>query len=192
MRGDSSDGSDGSDMLVTNDIIDPMLSFIKSKVSSRNHNALDALSAFAASYYLYNYSSNMSIHGIDRLNKDQLTRELSKSFQSLMTYRHSDGSYSLFKSKKHKSDLGLTVSVFRVMAQSKPYLSFIEKGHRINRLGKTLIWILGQQSNDGCFHIGHERPKADIWPISFEDNYQLTGFVLASLLEAGLNQYLLH
>lgn len=187
---DGTDGSDGSDIVVTNDIIDPMLSFIKHKVSSRNHNALDALSAFAASYYLYNYSNNMAIDGIDRLNRDQLSDELSKSLQSLMTYRHTDGSFSLFKSKRHKSDLGLTVSAFRVMAQSKPYLSFVEKGHQTRRLGQSLHWIVSQQSDDGCFDIGHRsgrRPtNPDIWPMSLEDNYQLTAYVLASLLEAGL------
>ena len=181
--------TDSTDMIVTNELLEPILRHIKNKMSSRNHNALDSLSTFAASYYLFNYTDNMSPEWKDR---NQLKEELTKSFQSLQTYRHSDGSYSLFKSKRHKSDLGLTVSVFKLLAQSKPYLSFVENGHRINRLQQTLIWIFEQQANDGCFHIAHHQTKSNVWQISFQDNYQLTGYVLASLLEAGLKPLVCH
>jgi len=80
---------DSSDIIVTNELLEPMLRFIKWKVSTANHNAMDSLSAFAASYYLYSYSNNITFQWD---HKNELTNELTKSFQSLITYRHNDGS----------------------------------------------------------------------------------------------------
>jgi hypothetical protein len=175
---------DSSDVIVSNDLMEPMLRYVKWRLSSGNHNALDSLSAFAASYYLYYYSNNLTSHWE---HKNKLTYELSKSYQSLLTYRHNDGSYSLLKSRKSSGDLALTTSIFRVLAQSKPYLSFIENGNRINRLHHTLVWIFQQQSQDGCFYQSSTK-KFNVWPLSFQNQYELTGYVLTSLLDAGLRE----
>ena len=189
----SSMSRDTTDMIVTNELLDPIWRYIQSKESHRSLTALDSLSTFAATYYLYNYSLANSLSNKWQLNRMELTDQLSKSFQTIQTYRHPDGSYSLLKSRRHKSDLGLTVSVFKILAQAKSYLKFLENGHRINRLQQTLIWIFEQQATDGCFHIAQHntnRLGANIWPISFQDNYQLTGYVLASLLESGSELWL--
>jgi hypothetical protein len=175
---------DSSDMIVSNELMEPMLRYVKWRVSSGNHNALDSLSAFAASYYLYYYSNNITSHWE---HKNELMHELSKSYQSLMTYRHNDGSYSLLKSRKSSGDIALTASILRVLAQSKPHLSFIENGNRINRLHHTLMWIFEQQSQDGCFYQNSAK-KFNVWPLSFENQYELTGYVLTSLLDAGLRE----
>jgi hypothetical protein len=174
---------DGSDMIVTNELLEPMFRYITTRAHSKHHNLLDSLSTFAASYYLYNYTEDIASK--EWLNSNQLQEELSKSYQSMETYRHRDGSYSLLKSKKYKSDLSLTVLAFKLLAQSKSYLSFIESGQ--NRLRQTLIWIFQQQANDGCFHISYQQTKSNMWPISFQDDYQLTGYILASLLESGVD-----
>jgi len=90
------------------------------------------------------------------------------------------------RSRKSSGDIGLSASVFKVLAQSKPYLSYIENGNRINRLHQTLIWIYEQQSEDGCYY-ENEQNKYNVWPLHFKNHYELTGYVLASLLEAGLD-----
>jgi len=46
------------------------------------------------------------------------------------------------------------------------------------------MWIYEQQANDGCFY--SKNKKLNVWPLNFVDQYELTGYVLASLLEAGL------
>ncbi|CAG2169065.1 unnamed protein product [Oppiella nova] len=180
-----------SNMIVTNDILEPMYTYIKKTMSVHNHNAMDSLSTYSAAYYLYQYLNNQTTSSWMH-KKSDVMEEMSRAYQSLMTYRHMDGSYGMLKSRhRHdttRSELGLTVSVFKVLAQSRPYMAYSEQmvnGQRVNKLKDTLRWIYGQQATDGCFKVNREASRVyNVWPMNFENDYQLTAYVLASLLES--------
>ncbi|CAG2109863.1 unnamed protein product [Medioppia subpectinata] len=199
--------------LITNNLIEPMYAYIQTKMSGRVHNAWDALTTYSAAYYLQKYADNYTTGAVMANpwpHSTEVIGEMSGAYQALMTYRRNDGSYGGHGHNGRRpstvaahhnimgtaADLPLTVAVYKVLAQSQPYMALVDHRYgaqgRHNIMGWTADWIYRQQGQDGCFHMngtGMPRRAGNYWPMMATDgdDYQLTAYVLASLMESGLN-----
>ncbi|KFQ32875.1 Ovostatin, partial [Mesitornis unicolor] len=129
-----------------------------------------------------------NIYALDYLNKTgQLTEEirlkgtgyLSTGYQKQLSYKHRDGSYSSFGTRDKEGSVWLTAFVYKSFAQAKRYI-YIDD----NVQSQALIWLASKQKSDGCFenagtHFNNALKGGE------EDEYSLTAYVVAALLEAG-------
>ncbi|KFQ45627.1 Ovostatin, partial [Nestor notabilis] len=129
-----------------------------------------------------------NIYALDYLNKTgQLTEEirlkgtgyLSAGYQKQLSYKHLDGSYSSFGSRDTEGSVWLTAFVYKSFEQAKRYI-YIDD----NVQSQALIWLASKQKPDGCFenagsHFNNALKGGE------EDEYSLTAYIVAALLEAG-------
>lgn len=137
--------------------------------------AIDVLSALAPLTYLRESENEQ----LGEQMQQQFDNEMNKAYQSLITYRLRDGSYSLFGGRKALGDLSLTAAAYKVLTQAKKILPFSND----QELRKSLYWIYSRQAQDGCFYVTDR--NATIWPITLKKPDQITAYVVAALLEAG-------
>uniref|UniRef100_A0A8C0G5P8 OVOS protein n=1 Tax=Chelonoidis abingdonii TaxID=106734 RepID=A0A8C0G5P8_CHEAB len=96
-----------------------------------------------------------NIYVLDYLNKTgQLTEEIKSKaigylvsgYQKQLSYKHPDGSYSIFGTRDKEGNTWLTAFVYKSFAQAKRYI-FIDDSVQ----SQTLIWLSSKQKSNGCF-----------------------------------------
>uniref|UniRef100_A0A8B9NRJ9 OVOS protein n=1 Tax=Apteryx owenii TaxID=8824 RepID=A0A8B9NRJ9_APTOW len=99
------------------------------------------------------FAPNMYV--LDYLNKtEQLSEEvkfkaigyLVSRYQKQLSYKHPDGSYSVFGTKDKEGNIWLTVFVYKSSAQANRFI-YIDA----NVQAQTLMWLASKQKPDGCF-----------------------------------------
>uniref|UniRef100_A0A8C3I069 Ovostatin n=1 Tax=Chrysemys picta bellii TaxID=8478 RepID=A0A8C3I069_CHRPI len=96
-----------------------------------------------------------NIYVLDYLNKTGQLSEETKSkaisylvsgYQKQLSYKHPDGSYSIFGTRDKEGNTWLTAFVYKSFAQAKRYI-FIDDHVQ----SQTLIWLSSKQKSSGCF-----------------------------------------
>uniref|UniRef100_A0A8D2H2Q0 Uncharacterized protein n=1 Tax=Urocitellus parryii TaxID=9999 RepID=A0A8D2H2Q0_UROPR len=85
---------------------------------------------------------------------EQLTEEfksktfflLSNGYQKQLSFRNSDGSYSLFSQWNRKGSIWLTALTFKTLEKMKEYVFIDETVQK-----QSLIWLSSKQKSNGCF-----------------------------------------
>ena len=157
--------------VIVSDLIHIALKEAQESLASER-SALDVLSAFAPPLY------RTSSQGLSEQLKEQLKEQMATAYQSLITYRLPDGSYSLFGGRKAAGDLPLTVAIVKVLSQAKDLMPYTND----QDLARSIHWIYSRQLQDGSFY--SPRRDAKVWPLSLEGR-EVTAYVVSSLLEAG-------
>lgn len=159
---------------VSSNLISSALKQMKQSLSGER-SALDVISALAPLSYIRESEGEQ----LGEQMQQQLDQEMNKAYQSLITYRLGDGSYSLFGGRKAIGDLSLTAEAYKVLSQAKKSLPFAHDGE----LRKSVYWIYSRQAQDGCFYVSDR--NSTLWPITLKKPDQVTAFVVTALLEAG-------
>ncbi|XP_059154462.1 CD109 antigen-like, partial [Physella acuta] len=129
----------------------------------------------AADVYVTDY-----LDCVNQLNEDIKTKAIDfmeSGFQGVLTYKHSDGSFSAFGNRDKSGSMWLTAFVARVFHQAKGHI-FVDE----NILNDAIQWMIQQQNTDGSF------PEPGVvLSRTIQDQagsgVKLTLFVLISLLE---------
>ncbi|NXG75110.1 OVOS protein, partial [Baryphthengus martii] len=96
-----------------------------------------------------------NIYVLDYLNKTgQLSEEvkskavgyLVSGYQKQLSYKHPDGSYSIFGTRDKEGNTWLTAFVYKSFAQASHFIYVDDKVQ-----AQTLIWLANKQKPDGCF-----------------------------------------
>ncbi|KYO35579.1 alpha-2-macroglobulin isoform X2 [Alligator mississippiensis] len=130
-----------------------------------------------------------NIYILDYLNKTRQLSEETKSkaigylvsgYQKQMSYKHPDGSYSIFGSRDEEGNTWLTAFVYKCLAQGNRYI-YIDS----NVQEQTLVWLSGKQKPDGCFQsvgkLFNNALKGGV-----DDELSLSAYITIALVEAGL------
>ncbi|KAM5174149.1 ovostatin homolog 2-like [Callospermophilus lateralis] len=118
---------------------------------------------------------------------EQLTEEfksktfflLSNGYQKQLSFRNSDGSYSLFWQWNRKGSIWLTALTFKTLEKMKECVFIDETVQK-----QSLIWLSSKQKSNGCFENDDKlfnKKGGD------EEDILLTAYILGALLEAGLS-----
>uniref|UniRef100_A0A8C0U3V7 Ovostatin-like n=1 Tax=Cyanistes caeruleus TaxID=156563 RepID=A0A8C0U3V7_CYACU len=129
-----------------------------------------------------------NIYVLDYLNKTgQLSREvkskatgyLVSGYQKQLSYKHPDGSYSIFGTRDKEGNTWLTAFVYRSFAQAG-HLIYIDD--RVQ--SQTLMWLSSKQKLDGCFRsvgtLFNNALKGGV-----DDELSLSAYTTIAMLEAG-------
>ncbi|KAH1185863.1 hypothetical protein KIL84_018612, partial [Mauremys mutica] len=129
-----------------------------------------------------------NIYVLDYLNKTGQLSEETKSkaigylvsgYQKQLSYKHPDGSYSIFGTRDKEGNTWLTAFVYKSYAQAKRYI-FIDDSVQ----SQTLIWLSSKQKSNGCFQsvgkLFNNALKGGV-----DDELSLTAYITTALLEAG-------
>ncbi|CAM5078645.1 unnamed protein product [Natator depressus] len=129
-----------------------------------------------------------NIYVLDYLNKTGQLSEETKSkaigylvsgYQKQLSYKHPDGSYSVFGTRDKEGNTWLTAFVYKSFAQAKRYI-FIDDSVQ----SQTLIWLSSKQKTNGCFQsvgkLFNNALKGGV-----DDELSLTAYITTALLEAG-------
>uniref|UniRef100_A0A8I5TH38 OVOS n=1 Tax=Pongo abelii TaxID=9601 RepID=A0A8I5TH38_PONAB len=120
---------------------------------------------------------------------EQLTEEvqskafflLSNGYQRQLSFKNSDGSYSVFWQQNQKGSIWLSALTFKTLERMKKYV-FIDE----NVQKQTLIWLSSQQKTSGCFKNDGQLFN-HAWEGGDEEDISLTAYVVGMFFEAGLN-----
>ncbi|PNJ30643.1 T0128421 isoform 2, partial [Pongo abelii] len=118
---------------------------------------------------------------------EQLTEEvqskafflLSNGYQRQLSFKNSDGSYSVFWQQNQKGSI--CALTFKTLERMKKYV-FIDE----NVQKQTLIWLSSQQKTSGCFKNDGQLFN-HAWEGGDEEDISLTAYVVGMFFEAGLN-----
>nr|XP_027776430.1 ovostatin homolog 2-like [Marmota flaviventris] len=121
---------------------------------------------------------------------EQLTEEfksktfflLSNGYQKQLSFRNSDGSYSLFWQWNRKGSIWLTALTFKTLEKMKEYVFIDETVQK-----QSLIWLSSKQKSNGCFENDDKLFTAEEQLGGDEEDILLTAYIVGALLEAGLN-----
>ncbi|NXM78027.1 OVOS protein, partial [Serilophus lunatus] len=129
-----------------------------------------------------------NIYVLDYLNKTgQLSEEvkskaigyLVSGYQKQLSYKHPDGSYSIFATKDKEGNTWLTGFVYRSFAQASRFI-YIDG----NVQSQTLMWLARKQKADGCFQsvgtLFNNALKGGV-----DDELSLSAYTTIAMLEAG-------
>ncbi|NXS27716.1 OVOS protein, partial [Pomatostomus ruficeps] len=129
-----------------------------------------------------------NIYVLDYLNKTgQLSEEIKtkaigylvSGYQKQLSYRHPDGSYSIFGTRDKEGNTWLTSFVYRSFAQAG-HLIYIDD--RVQ--SQTLMWLASKQKLDGCFRsvgtLFNNALKGGV-----DDELSLSAYITIAMLEAG-------
>ncbi|XP_047405683.1 ovostatin homolog 2-like [Sciurus carolinensis] len=120
---------------------------------------------------------------------EQLTEEvksktlflLSNGYQKQLSFKNSDGSYSLFWQWDRKGSIWLTALTFKTLEKMKEYVFIDETVQK-----QTLIWLSSKQKSNGCFE-NDDQLFNNAWEGGDEEDILLSAYITGALLEAGLN-----
>uniref|UniRef100_F6TLI5 Ovostatin homolog 2-like n=1 Tax=Macaca mulatta TaxID=9544 RepID=F6TLI5_MACMU len=120
---------------------------------------------------------------------EQLTEEvqskafflLSNGYQRQLSFKNSDGSYSVFWQQNQKGSIWLSALTYQTLERMKNYV-FIDE----NVQKQTLIWLSSQQKTNGCFKNDGQLFN-HAWEGGDEEDISLTAYVVGMFFEAGLN-----
>ncbi|NXL86372.1 OVOS protein, partial [Alectura lathami] len=129
-----------------------------------------------------------NIYVLDYLNKlRQLSEEvksktigyLVSGYQKQLSYKHPDGSYSIFGIRDKEGNTWLTAFVYKSFAQASRFI-YIDD----NVQAQTLMWLASKQKPDGCFRsVGvliNNALKGGV-----DDELSLSAYITIAMLEAG-------
>ncbi|XP_062427192.1 ovostatin-like [Rhea pennata] len=129
-----------------------------------------------------------NIYVLDYLNKtDQLNEEvkskavgyLVNGYQKQLSYKHLDGSYSIFGTKDKEGNTWLTAFVYKSFAQANHFI-YIDA----NVQAQTLMWLASKQKPNGCFRsvgtLFNNALKGGV-----DDELSLSAYITIAMLEAG-------
>uniref|UniRef100_A0A8B9MGQ4 Alpha-macroglobulin receptor-binding domain-containing protein n=1 Tax=Accipiter nisus TaxID=211598 RepID=A0A8B9MGQ4_9AVES len=129
-----------------------------------------------------------NIYVLDYLNKTgQLSEEvkskaigyLVSGYQKQLSYKHPDGSYSIFGTRDKEGNTWLTAFVYKSFAQASHFI-YIDD----NVQAQTLMWLASKQKPDGCFQsVGTLFNNA----LKVVENYfllSLSAYITIAMLEA--------
>ncbi|XP_066211880.1 ovostatin homolog 2-like [Saccopteryx leptura] len=106
---------------------------------------------------------------------------LSNGYQKQLSFKNSDGSYSVFWQKNQKGSLWLSAFTFKTLEGMKKYVFIDEQVQQ-----QTLIWLSSKQGNNGCFK-SDGKLFNNAWEEEEEEDILLTAYIIGAFLEAGLN-----
>ncbi|KAM8776859.1 ovostatin homolog 2-like [Rhynchonycteris naso] len=106
---------------------------------------------------------------------------LSNGYQKQLSFKNSDGSYSVFWQKNQKGSLWLSAFTFKTLEGMKKYVFIDEQVQQ-----QTLIWLSSKQENNGCFK-SDGKLFNNAWEEKEEEDILLTAYIIGTFLEAGLN-----
>ncbi|XP_021518039.2 ovostatin homolog [Meriones unguiculatus] len=120
---------------------------------------------------------------------DQLTEDikskalllLSNGYQSLLSFRNSDGSYDMFCQRNQKGSIRLSALTFMTLEKMKEYIFIDEAVPK-----QTLIWLSSKQRTNGCFR-QDDKLNNGASEGNKEAETVLTAQVVGAFLEAGLD-----
>ncbi|NXT53834.1 OVOS protein, partial [Pluvianellus socialis] len=129
-----------------------------------------------------------NIYVLDYLNKTgQLSEEvkskaigyLVSGYQKQLSYKHPDGSYSIFGTRDKEGNTWLTAFVYKSFAQASLFI-YIDD----NVQAQTLMWLASKQKPDGCFQsvgtLFNNALKGGV-----DDELSLSAYITIAMLEAG-------
>uniref|UniRef100_A0A8U7M233 Uncharacterized protein n=1 Tax=Corvus moneduloides TaxID=1196302 RepID=A0A8U7M233_CORMO len=129
-----------------------------------------------------------NIYVLDYLNKTgQLSEEvkskatgyLVSGYQKQLSYKHPDGSYSIFGTRDKEGNTWLTAFVYRSFAQAG-HLIYIDDSVQ----SQTLMWLASKQKTEGCFQsvgtLFNNALKGGV-----DDELSLSAYITIAILEAG-------
>uniref|UniRef100_A0A8C3PTL8 OVOS protein n=1 Tax=Calidris pygmaea TaxID=425635 RepID=A0A8C3PTL8_9CHAR len=129
-----------------------------------------------------------NIYVLDYLNKTgQLSEEvkskaigyLVSGYQKQLSYKHPDGSYSIFGTRDKEGNTWLTAFVYKSFAQASHFI-YIDD----NVQAQTLMWLASKQKPDGCFRsvgtLFNNALKGGV-----DDELSLSAYITIAMLEAG-------
>ncbi|XP_063179359.1 ovostatin-like [Chroicocephalus ridibundus] len=129
-----------------------------------------------------------NIYVLDYLNKTgQLSEEvkskaigyLVSGYQKQLSYKHPDGSYSIFGTRDKEGNTWLTAFVYKSFAQASHFI-YIDD----NVQAQTLMWLASKQKPDGCFRsvgtLFNNALKGGV-----NDELSLSAYITIAMLEAG-------
>ncbi|NXP49587.1 OVOS protein, partial [Heliornis fulica] len=129
-----------------------------------------------------------NIYVLDYLNKTgQLSEEvkskaigyLVSGYQKQLSYKHPDGSYSIFGTRDKEGNTWLTAFVYKSFAEASHFI-YIDD----NVQAQTLMWLASKQKPDGCFRsVGTLFNNALKGGIG--DELSLSAYITIAMLEAG-------
>ncbi|XP_074681846.1 ovostatin-like [Strix aluco] len=128
-----------------------------------------------------------NIYVLDYLNKtEQLSEEvkskaigyLVSGYQKQLSYKHPDGSYSIFGTRDKEGNTWLTAFVYKSFAQASHFI-YIDD----NVQAQTLMWLASKQKPDGCFRsvgtLFNNALKGGV-----DDELSLSAYITIAMLEA--------
>ncbi|XP_008945042.1 PREDICTED: ovostatin-like, partial [Merops nubicus] len=128
-----------------------------------------------------------NIYVLDYLNKTgQLSEEvkakamgyLVSGYQKQLSYKHPDGSYSIFGTRDKEGNAWLTAFVYKSFAQASHFI-YIDD----NVQAQTLMWLASKQKPDGCFRsvgtLFNNALKGGV-----DDELSLSAYITIAMLEA--------
>ncbi|KAM4672096.1 LOW QUALITY PROTEIN: ovostatin-like [Amazona ochrocephala] len=129
-----------------------------------------------------------NIYVLDYLNKiGQLSEEvrskaigyLVSGYQKQLSYKHPDGSYSIFGTRDKEGNTWLTAFVYKSFAQASHFI-YVDD----NVQAQTLMWLASKQKPDGCFQsvgtLFNNALKGGV-----NDELSLSAYITIAMLEAG-------
>ncbi|NXU52225.1 OVOS protein, partial [Turnix velox] len=129
-----------------------------------------------------------NIYVLDYLNKTgQLNEEvkskaieyLVSGYQKQLSYKHPDGSYSIFGTRDKEGNTWLTAFVYKSFAQASHFI-YIDD----NVQAQTLMWLASKQKPDGCFRsVG--TLFNNVLKGGLNDELSLSAYITIAMLEAG-------
>uniref|UniRef100_A0A2K5ECH1 Ovostatin homolog 2-like n=1 Tax=Aotus nancymaae TaxID=37293 RepID=A0A2K5ECH1_AOTNA len=106
---------------------------------------------------------------------------LSNGYQRQLSFKNSDGSYSMFWQQNQKGSIWLSALIFKTLERMKKYVLIDENVQK-----QTLIWLSSQQRRSGCFKNDGQLFNP-AWEVGDEEDILLTAYVVGMFFEAGLN-----
>uniref|UniRef100_A0A2K5RQI0 Ovostatin n=1 Tax=Cebus imitator TaxID=2715852 RepID=A0A2K5RQI0_CEBIM len=106
---------------------------------------------------------------------------LSNGYQRQLSFKNSDGSYSIFWQQNQKGSIWLSALIFKTLERMKKYVLIDENVQK-----QTLIWLSSQQRRSGCFKNDGQLFNP-AWEVGDEEDILLTAYVVGMFFEAGLN-----
>ncbi|XP_005509812.2 ovostatin-like isoform X1 [Columba livia] len=129
-----------------------------------------------------------NIYVLDYLNKTgQLSEEvkskaigyLVSGYQKQLSYKHPDGSYSIFGTRDKEGNTWLTAFVYKSFAQTSHFI-YIDDYVQ----AQTLMWLASKQKPDGCFRsvgtLFNNALKGGV-----DNELSLSAYITIAMLEAG-------
>ncbi|NXI72840.1 OVOS protein, partial [Anseranas semipalmata] len=129
-----------------------------------------------------------NIYVLDYLEKTRQLSEEVKSktigylvsgYQKQLSYRHPDGSYSIFGIRDKEGNTWLTAFVYKSFAQASRFI-YIDD----NVQAQTLMWLASKQKPDGCFRSVGTLVN-NVLKGGVDDELSLSAYITIAMLEAG-------
>ncbi|XP_056612697.1 alpha-2-macroglobulin-like protein 1 [Triplophysa dalaica] len=135
---------------------------------------------FAPNIYILQY-----LESSGQLTPEILARAktyLETGYQTQLTYKHYDGSYSAFGNSDPSGHTWLTAYVMKIFGGAKKYV-FVDE----TNIDQAKNWLGQQQQKSGCFKtVGILHHNEMMGGVS--DDPTLTAYIVAALLELGVNK----